>query len=300
MALRSRGPDEQFRLLVERGQEVGGERPLEIALDEGERFPRSGRKAGREGRGLRTQRLVGKDPVHETDAGAGLRVDPVGGEHELASPGGADEAGQQPVDAVVAGEPDAGVAGGDESGGGRETDIAGEGDGEARPCRRAGQGGDGRHRQADEYAGEGALALLELEHRFAGRALRVPAGAAAAAHALDVAAGAKGRPRPGEDERPDGRVVPQAKDHAAKRGRQLVGKGVAGFRPIESQGRHAVPQLAEQQLRSRVDCPARTAHRCCLPRCPAQLAPRRIARRTQRRRERTTKLAAALDRGRAT
>ena len=212
------------------------------------------------------QRLVGEDPVHKTDAGAGLRVDAVGGEHELAGPRGADEAGQQPVDAVVAGEADARIAGGDEGGGGGKADVAGECDGEAGSGRGAGEGRDGRYRQSDEDAGEGALALLEIEHRFAGRTLRVPAGAAAAAHALYVAARAKSRAGTGEDERADGRVVPQAKDHAAKRRGQFVGEGVPGLRPIEGEGRHPVAELAKHEIRACVDRLARSVHRRSLPR----------------------------------
>ena len=167
------------------------------------------------------------------------------------------------------------VAGGDEGGGGGETNVAGEREGETGARRRPGQGRDGWHRDADQDAGEGALALLEFKHRFAGRAIRAFAGAALAAHALDVAARAEGGAGTRDDERTDGRVVSELQDHAAKGRRQLVGEGVAGLRTIEGQGRHSISQLPEQQLRPRLDHPARSCHGPLPPSMP-DARPRRV------------------------
>src|SRR2546427_213980 len=79
----------------------------------------------------------------QADALATLRVDPLGGEHQLACPRRADGARQQPGDAVVAAHAHTRIAGADERRLGRDPDIASQSNREPGAGRGARQRGDG-------------------------------------------------------------------------------------------------------------------------------------------------------------
>jgi hypothetical protein len=86
VVLGARGLHQPFGFAIERGRIVDVQRVVEIVLHVAQRHSRAlGQRLGQR-EGLLPQFVVGHDPVDQTDAFAALRVDPFGGEHQLARP----------------------------------------------------------------------------------------------------------------------------------------------------------------------------------------------------------------------
>jgi hypothetical protein len=94
-------------------------------------------------------------------------IDPFGQEHQFTGPRRPGKPGQQPRNAVIAGERNPGITSRHDSGFGRDTNVAGERDRKPSASRRSRQGRDGGFTHRDEYAGQGSLTLLQSRNLVA-------------------------------------------------------------------------------------------------------------------------------------
>jgi hypothetical protein len=162
------------------------------------------------------------------------------------------ELGQEVGAAVVAGEADAGEGGGQDRGPGHDPQVAGERQRQARPGRRARQGGEGGLGHVEQLAGGGALVHpLAVDRLVDGG--RLAAAVVAAGHALDVAAGAEALAGAGEDDDLDLGVELGGRQLGGQRVVHRPAHGVARLGAVERQGEHARVQVGEQVVGAGVD-----------------------------------------------
>ena len=182
---------------------------------------------------------VGGDDVDdEADAVRLLGVDDATGEHELLGPGGADDAGEEPARADVAGaEPDADEGGVEPRLGGGEADVAAQDEGEPASAGGTVDRCDDRLAEAPELGDERGDLLLD------GEALLDPATAVSGRRGLAVAAeveaGAEPAPCAGEDDHPAVGVASRFVERVVE-GRDEAGvHGVEPVGPVEGDRRDA-------------------------------------------------------------
>src|SRR3954451_15805471 len=180
---------------IEHGLEALGLGREQVALDVGQRNARPGGDTARQCHRLGLQFVVGHDLVDDAEPSGFIGIDDIGREVEFARLGSADQPGQAPGTAIIAGIADARKGG-------------------AEPGRFAGNPQVAGERQTQPGTGDGAVDHADNGLRVIAQPRRevVPPaqplgpvldwlGAGARLHCLDITAGAPAAPGPGNDDR---------------------------------------------------------------------------------------------------
>ena len=250
------GPDHALRLGGERAPEVPHDRPVHVLLHVAQRGPGSVGEFQHQAARLGREVVERHDPVDDPQAQALLGRDAPCGHQQLLRRRRAHQPGEEPARSVVARQADVAEGGGDERVVRHDPQVGGERDGEAGAGRRPGQGGDDRLVQFRHPQGQRLLLLDQGGHGLVDRRRRLGRFAVSSAvrpHARDVAAGAEGAARAGEQDGAAARVRFEREQDAPQRRRQDVAQGVPLVRLVQRHRGDAVLEDAEELVRAGVD-----------------------------------------------